>query len=87
MRHRNEAPIVTETPNPVFAACGNTACLPWTMVPSGTVRIIERFGEFAKVARPGLHCLLPCFCECVAGSLSVRLQQLEASKRLQCETW
>jgi len=71
--------MTKQIPNPVFAACGNAACLPWTMVPSGTVRIIERFGEFAKVARPGLHCLLPCLCECVAGSLSVRLQQLEQS--------
>jgi len=47
----------------------------------GTVKIIEACGAFSKIARPGLICITP-FVDCVAGTISMRLQQMEVS----CET-
>jgi len=48
---------------------------------SGSVKIVERFGKFNTIARPGLSCVLPCV-DCVSGTVSMRLQQMEVS----CET-
>ncbi|KAL3903954.1 MAG: hypothetical protein SGPRY_011472, partial [Prymnesium sp.] len=45
------------------------------------VKIIERCGAFHGIARPGLSFIVPC-CDCVSGSVSMRLQQMEVS----CET-
>lgn len=41
-----------------------------------TVAIIERFGKFNRMARPGLNMKLP-FIDKVAGKVSLRLQQLD----------
>ena len=51
---------------------------------TGSVKIIERFGRFKEIARPGLGCLIcPCFCvDAVAGSVSMRVQQVD----VRCET-
>jgi len=48
---------------------------------SGTVKIVERFGAFQSVARPGLNFKMPC-CDCITGTVSMRLQQLD----IQCDT-
>lgn len=40
------------------------------------IAIIERFGKFIRIARPGLHFKIP-FVEKVAGVLSLRVQQLD----------
>jgi len=45
------------------------------------VKIIETFGAFKVIARPGLTCITPCV-DCVSGTVSMRLQQMEVS----CET-
>ena len=46
------------------------------------VKIVEQCGKFSAVAYPGFNCVLPCLCNCVNGSLSMRLQQIEVS----CDT-
>ena len=82
------APPTTKTlSNPVMAMCSSSSgglarCLPWTMVTTGTVQILERFGKYTMVAQPGCHVLNPCLCDCVAAELSMRVQQLDA----HCET-
>ncbi|MCA9383035.1 SPFH domain-containing protein [Candidatus Dojkabacteria bacterium] len=40
------------------------------------VAIVERFGKFVRLARPGLHFKLP-FIERIAGRVSLRVQQLD----------
>jgi len=43
---------------------------------------VEQCGAFSKIAMPGIHCVMPCLCQFVSGTLSMRLQQMEIS----CET-
>jgi len=57
------------------------SCIPCIVTQQGTVRIIESFGAFKAIARPGMTCITPCV-DCVAGTISMRLQQMEVS----CET-
>jgi len=57
------------------------ACCPCVITQQGTVKIIESFGAFKSIARPGMTCVTPCI-DCVAGTISMRLQQMEVS----CET-
>lgn len=45
-------------------------------VPQSEIGLIERFGEFSRIARPGLHCIVPC-AHSLAGSVSLRVQQLD----------
>ncbi|KAL3133935.1 hypothetical protein ABBQ32_008383 [Trebouxia sp. C0010 RCD-2024] len=47
-----------------------------------TVGMVERFGKFARAAHPGFNLLIPCCGERVAGTLSLRVQQLD----VRCET-
>eukprot|EP00300_Choanocystis_sp_HF-7_P033457 c45803_g1_i1.p2 GENE.c45803_g1_i1~~c45803_g1_i1.p2 ORF type:complete len:277 (-),score=64.66 c45803_g1_i1:1026-1856(-) len=50
-------------------------------VSTGTLGIVERFGKFSHIARPGLNCLLyPVYS--VAQTLSLRVHQLD----VECET-
>lgn len=46
------------------------------MVEQQTIAIVERFGKFARVARPGLNILIP-FIERIAGRVSLRVRQLD----------
>lgn len=48
---------------------------------TGSVKIIERFGSFKKIQRPGLGWLIPCVDQ-VAGIVSLRVQQVD----IKCET-
>ena len=48
------------------------------MVNEADVKIVEQCGKFSHVAHPGFNLVLPCCCLCVNGSLSMRLQQIEA---------
>ena len=57
------------------------SCLPCVTTNQGTVKIMERFGAFTRIARPGLSCVVPCI-DCVSGTVSMRLQQME----VRCET-
>ena len=57
------------------------SCCPCVVTSSGTIKIVERFGKFVRIARPGLSCNLP-FIDCISGTISMRLQQMEVS----CET-
>ena len=57
-------------------------CIPCITVTTGTVKLIEKFGAYDRVAHPGLNVVLPCCCEFPAASVSMRLQQMEVS----CET-
>jgi len=59
--------------------CDNCCCFVTTS--SGTVKIIEHFHAFKRIARPGISCMIPCV-DCVSGTISMRLQQMEVS----CET-
>lgn len=47
-----------------------------------TVAMVERFGKFSRAAHPGFNCIIPCCGESVAGTLSLRVQQLD----VRCET-
>ena len=60
-------------------SCGIIPCV---TVNTGTVALIEQFGKFTKIAKPGLNIVIPCFCEFPAATVSMRLQQMEVS----CET-
>lgn len=47
-----------------------------------TVEFVESCGKFEKVAYPGFNCIIPCMGQVSAGSLSLRVQQLD----VRCET-
>jgi hypothetical protein len=49
---------------------------------TGSVNIIEQFGRFHSVRRPGLSILWPCIGQYKAGNVSLRLQSLA----VRCET-
>lgn len=49
---------------------------------TGSVNIIEQFGRFHSVRRPGLSILWPCIGQYKAGTVSLRLQSLT----VRCET-
>lgn len=51
-------------------------------VDQSTVAVKEQFGKFDEVLEPGCHCLPWCLGYQVAGSLSLRVQQLD----VRCET-
>merc|ERR1712014_556728 len=52
------------------------------IVNQSEVKTVEQCGAFTKVAHPGCHCLIPCLCQAVNQTLSMRQQQLQ----VQCET-
>jgi len=51
-------------------------------VPQSEVGIIEQWGKFTTTATPGLHCINPMCGESVAGTISLRIQELD----IRCET-
>eukprot|EP00897_Mesotaenium_endlicherianum_P005189 jgi/Mesen1/4699/ME000241S03736 len=51
-------------------------------VDQSTVGVIEHFGKFDRIARPGCHFVPWCCCFNIAGLLSIRIQQLD----VRCET-
>ncbi|KAL6534691.1 Protein hir2 [Orobanche gracilis] len=51
-------------------------------VDQSTVAVKEQFGKFDDVLQPGCHCLPWCFGYQLAGSLTLRVQQLD----VRCET-
>ncbi|XP_042062736.1 hypersensitive-induced response protein 2-like [Salvia splendens] len=51
-------------------------------VDQSNVAVKEQFGKFQEVLEPGCHCLPWCFGYQLAGTLSLRLQQLN----VRCET-
>jgi len=53
-----------------------------TIVSQSEVKTIEKCGAYDGIAHPGCHCLIPCLCQCIGTSLSMRLQQLQVT----CET-
>lgn len=54
----------------------------WSCPTQGTAVIVESCGKFQRVAYPGFNCLYPCLCECPAGTVSLRVQQLD----VRCES-
>jgi len=52
------------------------------VVSQSTRKVVERCGAFDSVKTPGVHCVLPCLCQFVVGTLSMRLQQIFVS----CDT-
>ncbi|CAL8463935.1 g3470 [Coccomyxa elongata] len=54
----------------------------YSCVDNASVEVIERFGKFHRIAQPGYNCVCCCVGESVAGSLSLRVQQLD----VRCET-
>ncbi|KAK9918229.1 hypothetical protein WJX75_002408 [Coccomyxa subellipsoidea] len=54
----------------------------YSCVDNASVEVIERFGKFHRIAQPGFNCVCCCLGESVAGSLSLRIQQLD----VRCET-
>lgn len=54
----------------------------YSCVDQSTVQFIAQFGKFSRVAYPGFNCIHCYLGEAVAGSLSLRVQQLD----VRCET-
>ncbi|GMH42064.1 hypothetical protein BSKO_09983 [Bryopsis sp. KO-2023] len=54
----------------------------WSCVDQGSVEVVEQCGKFSRVASPGFNCICPCLGEAIAGTLSMRIQQLDVA----CET-
>ena len=48
-------------------SCGIIPCV---TVNTGTVALIEQFGKFTKIAKPGLNVVIPCFCEFPAATVN-----------------
>ena len=48
-------------------SCGIFPCV---TVNTGTVALIEQFGKFTKIAKPGLNVVIPCFCEFPAATVT-----------------
>jgi regulator of protease activity HflC (stomatin/prohibitin superfamily) len=46
-------------------------------VDQASVAVVERWGRFFRLAEPGLHFFNPFAGECVAGSLTTRVQSLD----------
>lgn len=46
------------------------------------VGIVERFGKFVRLAKPGLQPIMCCLGECMSGSVNTRMRQLD----VRCET-
>ncbi|PNH08135.1 Hypersensitive-induced response protein 3 [Tetrabaena socialis] len=70
---------------PIGPICCNTClclCCCFTCPEQETVVVLEQCGKFSKVAQPGFNCVNCCCGETVAGSLSLRVQQLD----IRCET-
>ncbi|KAF5837926.1 band 7 family-domain-containing protein [Dunaliella salina] len=61
-------------------ACNPFVC--WACPPQETVTFIESCGKFSKVAYPGCNCIIPCCGQAAAGTLSLRVQQLD----VRCES-
>ncbi|EIE18919.1 flagellar associated protein [Coccomyxa subellipsoidea C-169] len=54
----------------------------YSCVDNASVEVVERFGKFHRIAEPGFNCICCLIGESVAGSLSLRVQQLD----VRCET-
>lgn len=59
---------------------GNVLCC--TCVDQASTQVIEQCGRYTRTAHPGYNCVWCCVGEAVAGSLSLRIQQLD----VKCET-
>lgn len=57
-------------------------CCGITTIPNDRVAVQERFGKYQRTLRSGLHCVWWCVGESIAGSLSLRVNQLD----VVCET-
>ena len=55
------------TARPPPMSCGIIPCV---TVNTGTVALIEQFGKFTKIAKPGLNVVIPCFCEFPAATVT-----------------
>eukprot|EP00899_Mesostigma_viride_P012708 jgi/Mesvir1/21438/Mv20906-RA.1 len=51
--------------------------LVFSVISTGSLGMVERFGQFNRVARPGLNWTCICVGDHVAGRLSLRIQQLD----------
>ena len=51
-------------------------------VPNQQVGMIEQWGRYVRTAPPGCHFVNPCTCQNLAGTVSLRVQQLD----VECET-
>jgi hypothetical protein len=59
----------SEMVNTFFLFCG--------CVDQASVAVVEKWGRFLRLADPGLHFFNPLAGECVAGSLTTRVQSLD----------
>ena len=55
--------------NAFFVFCG--------CVDQASVAVVEKWGRFVRLTEPGLHFFNPFAGECVAGSLTTRVQSLD----------
>jgi len=51
-------------------------------VSQSKVGVVQRCGKFERLAQPGLNCLNPCQFESLAGTVNMRIRQLDVT----CET-
>ncbi len=70
---------------PTMRRSYQTLVLPFFfVVQQETAAIIQRFGKFDRIAEPGLHLKLP-FVEKVAGTVNLRVQQLDVKVETKTE--
>ncbi|KAK9808140.1 hypothetical protein WJX73_001299 [Symbiochloris irregularis] len=54
----------------------------FSCIDNAQVGVVEKFGKYQRIAHPGFNCVCCCIGEAVAGTLSLRIQQLD----VRCET-
>ena len=65
-----ENPDTTTASNSPRAPAMSCGIIPCVTVNTGTVALIEQFGKFTKIAKPGLNVVIPCFCEFPAATVT-----------------
>jgi regulator of protease activity HflC (stomatin/prohibitin superfamily) len=58
------------------------SCCCFVVVPNDRMAVVERCGQFTRVVKPGFNPVICCAGECMAGDVSMRVQQLD----VVCET-
>jgi regulator of protease activity HflC (stomatin/prohibitin superfamily) len=70
---------------PVAAGKGwDKTCCCFLTITQSNVGMLERCGKFSQVLQPGCHCMMPCGVDEIAGTVSLRTNQLDV--RLETKT-
>jgi hypothetical protein len=76
-RSNPSAPTPNPPPEPEPRRMVNTFFVFCGCVDQASVAVVEKWGRFVRLAEPGLHFFNPFAGECVAGTLTTRVQSLD----------